>query len=225
MKTLVVIPSKNLEGTIGNVVRSILGLGLDLDVLVVNDGSTDGTSKAAKDAGAAVVEHPVNLGKGAALRTGFGYAVEHGYDAVITMDGDEQHDPGAIPAFLAALEKGGADVVVGTRMHAVGDMPAIRRWTNRTTSRVVSRLAGQEIPDSQSGYRIFSGYVLRDVAGSLVTSKYDTESEILIRAGRKGYSIGALPIESIYTDSVSHINPVIDTIRFIGLTFRSLFWR
>lgn len=225
MRTLVAIPSKNLERTIGNVVREVLALDLDLDVLVVNDGSTDGTSRAAREAGATVVEHPVNRGKGAALRTAFAYALEHGYGAVITMDGDEQHDPGTIPRFVAALEKGSADLVVGTRMHAVGDMPAIRRWTNRTTSRIVSRLAGQEIPDSQSGYRIHRSELLREIAGRLVTSKYDTESEILIRAGRKGYTIAALPIESIYTDSVSHINPVVDTLRFIGLAVRSIFWR
>jgi len=225
MKTLVAIPSKNLEDTIANVVREVLDLGLDLDVLVVNDGSTDGTARAAKEAGAIVVDHPVNLGKGAALRTAFDYALDRGYDAIVTMDGDEQHDPATIPEFVSALAGGDVDLVVGTRMHAVGDMPAIRRWTNRTTSRVVSRLAGQEIPDSQSGYRIIRSDVLRDVAGRLVTSNYDTESEILIRAGRKGHRIGALPIESIYTDSVSHINPFVDTLRFIGLAVRSVFWR
>jgi len=225
MKTVVVIPSKDLEHAIGDVVGRVLALGIGLDVLVVNDGSTDGTARAAREAGVAVIDHPENRGKGAALKTGFEYAIEHGYDAVITMDGDGQHDPSEIPAFVEALERTGADIVVGTRMHAVGEMPRLRIWTNRTTSRVVSRLAGQVIPDSQSGFRIFRVSVLRDVVGSLVTSRYDTESEILIRAAKRGYRVAATAIESIYTGAVSHINPVIDTLRFVRLVGRSLFWR
>jgi len=223
MRTLVIIPCKNLESHVGNVIRAVQALGLGLDVLVVNDGSTDGTAEVAKSAGAAVVEHPVNLGKGAALATGFHYAVEKGYDALITMDGDEQHDPASIPAFLEAIGEGGCDVVVGTRMDAVRDMPPLRVWTNRTTSRIVSLLAGQDIPDSQSGYRAIRTPVVDGMR--LVTTRYDTESEILIRAGRRGFSIGAIPIESIYTDGISHINPFVDTLRFIRLVWRSIFWR
>lgn len=225
MKTLVVIPSKDVEPAIGGVVSQVLALGLGLDVLVINDGSTDGTSRVAREAGATVIDHAENRGKGAALKTGFEYAVAQGYDAVITMDGDGQHDPSAIPGFVDAIEKTGADIVVGTRMHAVGEMPRIRIWTNRTTSRVVSRLAGQAIPDSQSGFRILKVGVLRDIVRSLVTSRYDTESEILIRAARRGYRVAATTIESIYTGAVSHINPLIDTLRFVRLVGRSLFWR
>jgi glycosyltransferase involved in cell wall biosynthesis len=225
VRTLVAIPCKNLEGVIGQVVHGVLSQDVGVDVLVVNDGSTDGTAAAARDAGAAVVEHEVNLGKGAALATAFRYAIDEGYDAVITMDGDGQHDPSAIRDFLRAREDDGADIIVGTRMHAVGEMPGLRIWTNRTTSRIVSRLAGQDIPDSQSGYRLLTTRVLREIVDSLVTTKYDTESEVLIRAARRGYGVGAIPIESIYTDSVSHINPFVDTLRFIRLVFRSLFWR
>jgi glycosyltransferase involved in cell wall biosynthesis len=225
VKTLVTIPCKNLEREVGDVVRGVLSQDAELDVLVVNDGSTDGTTSAAREAGAAVVEHEVNLGKGAALATGFRYAVERNYDAVITMDGDGQHDPEEIGSFLEAREATGADIVVGTRMDEVGDMPGLRIWTNRTTSRIVSFLAGRQIPDSQSGYRLLTTRVLRDIVGSLVTTKYDTESEVLIRAARRGYEIAAVPIESIYTASVSHINPVVDTIRFVRLVLRSLFWR
>ncbi len=141
MRTLVVVPSKNLEDAVGDVVRQVLGLDLGLDVLVIDDGSTDDTSRVAREAGAEVIEHPENLGKGAALKTGFEYALERGYEAVVTLDGDGQHDPAAIPQFLEALEKTGADIVIGTRMHAVGEMPKLRIWTNRTTSRVVSLLS------------------------------------------------------------------------------------
>lgn len=225
MRSLVIVPCKNLEEAVGNVVRQVLDLGLGLDVLVVDDGSTDGTSEAARDAGAVVVAHPENRGKGAALKTGFEYAIEHGYEAVITMDGDGQHDAASIPAFIEALEKSGADMVVGTRMNSVGEMPRLRIWTNRTTSRVVSLLSRQQIPDSQSGFRIIRSRVLKAVTRSLVTTRYDTESEILIRAGRRGFRVAAMAIKSIYTGAVSHINPVVDTLRFLRLVGRSLFWR
>ena len=225
MRTLVVIPCKDLEGEVGEVVRGVLGLNLGLDVVVVNDGSTDGTSAAAEAAGAHVLEHEVNLGKGAALKTGFEYAIAKGYDAVVTMDGDGQHDPSAIPDFLDALEKCDADIIVGTRMHAVGEMPKLRIWTNRTTSRIVSLITGQDIPDSQSGYRLIRVRVLRDIVKSFVTTRYDTESELLIRAARRGYTTAAVAITSIYTGAVSHINPIVDTLRFVRLVSRSMFWR
>ena len=225
MRTLVVIPCKNLESEVGEVVRGVLGLNLGLDVVVINDGSTDGTSAAAETAGAHVLEHEVNLGKGAALKTGFEYAVAKGYDAVVTMDGDGQHDPSAIPDFLDALDKCDADIIVGTRMHAVGEMPKLRIWTNRTTSRIVSLITKQNIPDSQSGYRLIRIRVLRDIVESFVTTRYDTESELLIRASRRGYRTAAVAITSIYTGAVSHINPIVDTLRFVRLVSRSMFWR
>jgi len=225
MRTLVVIPCKNLESEVGKVVRGVLGLNLGLDVVVINDGSTDGTSAAAEAAGAHVLEHEVNLGKGAALKTGFEYAIVKGYDAVVTMDGDGQHDPSAIPDFLDALDKCDADIIVGTRMHAVGEMPKLRIWTNRTTSRIVSLITGQNIPDSQSGYRLIRIRVLRDIVKSFVTTRYDTESELLIRAARRGYSTAAVAITSIYTGAVSHISPIVDTLRFVRLVSRSMFWR
>jgi len=225
MRTLVVIPCKDLESEVGDVVRDVLGLGLGLDVVVIDDGSTDATSAAAASAGAHVLVHEVNLGKGAALKTGFEYAVEKGYDAVITMDGDGQHDPSDIPNFVDAVEKCGADIIVGTRMHAVGEMPKLRIWTNRTTSRIVSLLTRRKIPDSQSGYRLIRVRVLEDVVNSFVTTRYDTESELLIRAARRGYSTASVGIKCIYSGAVSHIHPIVDTLRFMRLVARSMFWR
>jgi hypothetical protein len=89
----------------------------------------------------------------------------------------------------------------------------------------VSFLARQEIPDSQSGYRLIKAKVLRDVVKSFVTTRYDTESELLIRAARRGYRTAAVGIKSIYRDTVSHINPFVDTLRFLRLVARSMFWR
>ncbi|MCK4408759.1 MAG: hypothetical protein KAW67_01650, partial [Candidatus Eisenbacteria sp.] len=117
------------------------------------------------------------------------------------------------------------DVIIGTRMQAVGEMPKLRIWTNRTTSRIVSLLAGQKISDSQSGYRLIKVRVLRDIVQSFVTTRYDTESELLIRAARRGYRMAAVTIRSVYTGTVSHINPFVDTLRFVRLVTRSMFWR
>ena len=222
MRTLVVIPGRDIAATVAPLVGKIRAQDPALDVLVVDDGSTDGTAEAARRAGAEVVAHDGNRGKGAALRTGIAHAAARGYDAIVTMDGDLQHDPSAIPQFVAALARGDGDIVVGTRMRAVGSMPPIRVWTNRTTSRVVSRLAGQDIPDSQSGFRIMRTSAVSGIR--LVTSRYDTESEILIRAARRGARIASIPIEAIYEGARSHINPAIDTLRFLRLVALSFFW-
>jgi glycosyltransferase involved in cell wall biosynthesis len=223
VRTLVVVPAKNLEQRVGNVVRRVRDVAPDLDVLVIDDGSDDDTSGAAERAGARVVRHEVNRGKGEAIKTGIAEARDGGYDAILTMDGDGQHAPDEIPKFLDAMNTERWDIVVGSRMSDVGDMPPLRVWTNRTTSRIVSLLAGRTIPDSQSGYRIHRTEVV--AALPLVSSRYDLESEILIRAGRRGYAIGSVPIASIYEDSESHINPFVDTFRFVRLVVRSTFWR
>ena len=223
MTVSVIIPAFNEAKVIGEVVQGILQIHPDFEVIVINDGSTDDTAKAAASAGAQVFSHPYNIGNGASIKTGIRMAKG---EVLVFLDGDGQHDPSAIPDFISAAEREGADVVVGTRMHAVGEMPRLRIWTNRTTSRVVSFLAGREIPDSQSGYRLIRTRVLRDITRSLVTTRYDTESEVLIRAARRGYSTAAVAIESIYTEGgVSHINPVVDTFRFVRLVARALFWR
>ncbi|MBD3367882.1 MAG: glycosyltransferase [Candidatus Eisenbacteria bacterium] len=223
VRTLVVVPAKNLETRIGDVVQRVRANAPGVDVLVIDDGSDDDTAEAASEAGARVVRHEINRGKGEAIKTGIAAADEGGYDAMLTMDGDGQHDPVAVPDFLKAMASGRWDIVVGSRMSNTGSMPPLRVWTNRTTSRIVSLLAGQTIPDSQSGYRIHRTVLLRDMP--LVSSRYDLESEILIRAGRRGHSIGWIPIESIYEDSESHINPFVDTFRFIRLVVRSARWR
>jgi len=101
-------------------------------------------------------------------------------------------------------------------------MPAMRKFTNRTTSAIISRIAGCKISDSQSGYRLISRRVLEKI--ELVTGRYDTESEILIKAGREGAKIESVPIKTIYADEVSSINPLRDTIRFLSLVIRSFFW-
>jgi len=131
MKIAAVIPAFNEGHNIGNVVRGVLAF--VPTAIVVDDGSTDNTSEAAAEAGAMVLRHESNMGKGAALKTGFQCLVEHGYDGVITIDADGQHDPAEIPLFVDAAERG-YDMVIGNRMSNVSTMPFIRRFANHASS-------------------------------------------------------------------------------------------
>ncbi len=220
MNVCLLIPAYNESRTIGQVVseaRKTME-----SVVVVDDGSKDGTAQIAQDSGAFVIKHQVNSGKGAALRTGFQYVLDHGYDAVITMDSDGQHDVDDIPKFLQTFSRSRAGIILGSRMHDISTMPAVRKFTNKLTSFVGSLLAHQELKDSQSGFRLISSDVLRAV--ELETTGYEMESELLIKASRRGFRITSIPIKTIYGEEVSKINPVVDTYRFFRLLFRSLRW-
>jgi glycosyltransferase involved in cell wall biosynthesis len=220
MKACILIPGYNESKKIGQVVanaRKVIN-----DVVVVDDGSKDNTAQLAKDAGATVIKHEINRGKGAALKTGFNYAIENGYDAVITMDSDGQHDPDDIPNFLNAFEMLKSGIIIGSRMSDISTMPAVRKFTNKLTSFLSSMVAHQKIDDSQSGFRLITSDVLKAV--KLETDRFETESEILIKASKAGFRIISVPIKTIYGDEKSKIRPVKDTYRFIRLFFRSLRW-
>jgi glycosyltransferase involved in cell wall biosynthesis len=214
------IPAYNATGTIVQVVRDALRFLPPEDIFVIDDGSRDDTGAAADALGVRVFFHRSNMGKGVALRTGFKEVRSRGYDGVILMDADGQHEARFLPRFLEKAAGQHEELIVGTRMDRVGKMPWVRRFTNRLTSAIISALAGQKIPDSQSGYR----YVRTDVLEGLrlTTSRYETESEMLIQAGRRGYRIGSLPISSIYEDQKSAIRPGRDTVRFIRLVLKMI---
>lgn len=183
--------------------------------LVVDDGSTDQTAERASRAGAVVIRYSSNRGKGASLRSGFDWALKEGYDAVITMDGDGQHDPKDIPRFIERAKSSHAGLIIGNRMENVENMPLIRRLTNRVMSSIISRICSQRMPDSQCGYRLIKQKVLERL--SLATSRFEIESEILIKANRANFKIDSIPIRTIYKGEKSRINPLPDTIRFIRL--------
>jgi len=190
----------------------------DFVKLVVDDGSTDATGDVARAHGAEVAVHEVNRGKGAALMTGFRYALDAGWDWAFTLDADGQHLPAEMQSFLDAALSDNVDVVVGTRMDATADMPWIRKATNIFTSRVVSHLAGCPIPDSQNGYRLFRVPILDGLA--ITTVNYDFESEVLVRLARRGARIGSVPTTTVYGEETSSIHPLRDTMRFFRLVHR-----
>ncbi len=212
----VIIPAFREEKRIANVVREVRKSGLD--VVVVDDGSEDGTSATAKDAGATVIRLEQNCGKGVALNTGFDYARNNGYDAVITMDADGQHDPVEVPKFIEAYVRTGIPVLVGNRMAAPESMPFVRRMTNRFMSWLLSRVMGQYVPDTQCGYRLYRCDVIPFVSAQ--SERFAAESEILLHVAARGIRIGAVRISTIYADEKSKISPAKDTMRFLQMLLK-----
>lgn len=216
MNPAVIIPAFNEEARVQGVVAGVRRH--VAKVIVVDDGSTDGTADAAARAGAEVVRHPRNLGKGAAIRSGLRKAFEEGFDPAIILDADGQHECEEIPQFLRTARDQRADIVVGNRMGDTEGMPLVRYLTNRLTSFFVSRLAGREIPDSQCGYRLISRRAFETMR--FRTAGFDTESEMLIDAGRADMRIASVGVKTIYGTERSKINPFRDTLRFFKLMFR-----
>ncbi len=218
MKTCVIIPTYNEAKRIGGLVKEIKQQGRE--VVVIDDGSQDNTAQIAKNNGAVVLKNQDNLGKGASLIRGFQYALDKCCDAIITMDGDGQHLPEDIPDFIRLAEFGDAGVLVGNRMSKTKSMPLARFLANKFMSWLISTAAKQKIPDSQCGFRLIKKEVLQKL--KLKTVKYETESEVLIKASRLGFKIGCVPIKTVYAGEKSQINPFIDTLRFIKFMSREL---
>jgi len=213
MRVCVIIPTYNEADAIGNLVSEIKRLGFD--VLVVDDGSSDSTKEIVRGKGVALLENSTNLGKGSSLRSGFDYAIKEGYDFVVTMDGDGQHSPPEITRFIELVEKEHAGIIVGDRMQNCIGMPWVRRLTNTIMSNLISKLAGQRIPDTQCGFRLIKIDVLKNI--DLISYRFEIESEILIKAAKAGFKIISTPIKTIYQGEKSKINPFIDGLRFIRL--------
>ena len=208
-----VIPGYNEAPRIGAVVEAAR---VHLPVIVVDDGSSDGTAEVARAAGAAAIEQVPNQGKGAALRTGFRRALEDdGIEAILTLDGDGQHDPAEIPAFLAALAlEPRPDLVIGRRNFRA--MPPLRRLSNVLGGWAFSWAIGHEVPDNQSGYRLVS----RRLAEATLASDepgFAFEVEQITMCIRMGGTIAWVPIRTIYAGAPSHIRPLAHLREFIRI--------
>jgi glycosyltransferase involved in cell wall biosynthesis len=214
--TAAVIPAFNEEKHIGDVVRRTRE---QLDhVLVVDDGSSDETAGLAREAGAEVIVHPENRGKGESIKSGLRYWLERQLTWVVILDADGQHRPEEIDRLIRAAASDGASLLLGNRMKDISSMPLVRRWVNRYMSKKISRLCGQDIPDTQCGFRMLHRHFIPEVLTG--TDRFDYETEMLIIASRKGFRIESVPISTVYSDEVSSINPIRDTIRFFKLIRR-----
>ena len=212
-----VIPAYREERHVGEVV---LRTRAQLDyVLVVDDGSSDQTALHAQEAGAEVIVHPRNRGKGEAIKTGLRHWFDRQMEFVIILDADGQHRPEEIDRFVAAaVAPAGPKFLIGNRMGDVAHMPALRRMVNRYMSRRISRVCGQEIPDTQCGFRMLHRDLIPEMFGG--AERFDYETEMLFFASRKGHRIDSVPISTVYSDEVSSIHPVRDTVRFLKLMQR-----
>jgi glycosyltransferase involved in cell wall biosynthesis len=211
-----VIPAYLEEKHIADVVRRTLE---QLDsVLVIDDGSADATAATARNAGAEVIVHPQNIGKGESIKTGLRHWLERNFTYVVILDGDGQHLPEEIARFLPAASSTRAELLIGTRMKDLREMPLVRRLVNRYMSNKISRLCGQSISDTQCGFRMVHRSLIPDLLGG--AERFDYETEMLILASRQGCRIESVPITTVYSDEVSSIHPVRDTIRFFKLIRR-----
>jgi glycosyltransferase involved in cell wall biosynthesis len=217
------VPAYNAAARISGVLDGLTRQIQPGAIVVVDDGSQDDTASTAERAGVRVLRHPVNRGKGAAIRSGIGLINSlPNIDAVVMLDADGQHDPAEIPKFLEEFSKGKADIIIGNRMDARCAMPALRIFTNRLTSAIISMRAGQRVPDSQNGYRLIRASLLSKLR--LTSSRYEIDSELIIKACRAGGVVASIPVRTIYAGEKSAIHPLRDTFRFIVLVIRSLFW-
>lgn len=218
----VLIPAYNEEKSIARVVSEILSMGFK--VVVVDDGSTDSTEKKVRALPAECIVSSANEGKGAAIQRGFSWFLAGSYDALIIMDADGQHRPEDLGRFVTALENGRGDLIVGNRMSNPAGMPWVRVLTNRFMSFLISSVAGQNVPDTQCGYRALTRNTVTKIR--LETKRFEAESEMILLASRAGLKIASVPIKSVYDgDQISRIRPVRDTLRFFKFLVRAVIFR
>jgi glycosyltransferase involved in cell wall biosynthesis len=218
VRAVAVVPAFNEAGTIAHVVAGLSGA-VD-HVLVVDDGSTDGTAARARAAGAEVIEHGVNRGKGHAVRSAIAALQRRDFTHALLLDGDMQHLPAEAPRLLEAAARTGADVVLGERQFDRGAMPASRYQANRLGSRVLSWFVGVRFQDTQCGYRVVRLSALDGL--SLRARGYDIETEMLVKLSRRGARMTTVPVTAVYAGQRSKLRPVRDTTRtcFLAVYYR-----
>ncbi|GGR34524.1 MULTISPECIES: glycosyltransferase family 2 protein [Agromyces] len=212
-RTLIVLPAFNEEASVAKVVREIEAVLPGVRCVVIDDGSSDRTAQAAAAAGAEVLRLPFNLGVGGAMRLGFRYALANGFDNVVQIDADGQHDPAAVPALLDELET--ADVVMGARFAGVGDyeVRGPRKWAMRVLAVVLSRVARAKLTDTTSGFRASGPKAVRLFAAHYPAEYLGDTIEALVIAGRSGCVVRQVPVEMrVRTGGTPSHNPWKSTV-------------
>lgn len=216
-RILALIPAYNEAERLGGVIAATKP---QLPVLVVDDGSKDQTAAIAEAARVEVYRQIPNQGKGVALRTGFRWALDHGCDAVITLDADGQHDPAEIPKFLDLYAARQPDLIIGERQFT--KMPFPRNLSNTFGRWLFSKALGQPVRDNQSGYRLISRRLMEATLDSR-EGGFEFEVEMIVTCVRRGYTLAGVPIRTIYAGQGSHIKPVPQTIHFFRVVWQT--WR
>jgi glycosyltransferase involved in cell wall biosynthesis len=214
MNVAALIPAYQAAAHLGDVLLGLGALSPRPHVLVVDDGSRDGTAEVARQLGAEVTSFAGNRGKGHALIAGFRALAA--YDAVVTLDADGQHPPDRLPALVAAAERG-ADLVLGRRART-GSMPPLRRFANGFSSGWATWLAGQTVSDSQCGYRLYGRELLERTP--VTPGRYEVETEILVRAARLGFRFDEVEVPTLYGEAGSHLSTLRDVPRIVGVLGR-----
>jgi len=218
------VPAYDCAATVGAVIRGVRAAGLE--VVCVDDGSRDDTARLAEEAGAVVLRHPTNLGKGEALCTAFKFALDHPATGVLTLDADAQHDPADIPALVAEHRAHPGALVLGTRDMSV--VPGMRRFGNDVANFWINlfmgrRAPGDRVADTQTGFRVYPEELLR--RARVTTQRFETETELLLWAAKLGVDIRAVPIRTIYGQERSNFRNGPDALRVIRLVVGSALWR
>ena len=219
---IAVIPAYNAESTIKLVVSKVRR---KIErCIVVDDGSSDKTGVLAKEAGAELLIHVSNRGKGAAIKSAFDFLKKQNFKYLILLDADGQHEPGELFRLVQQAKRNRADVVCGNRMKNTKNMPKLRVITNKIMSKITSWLCWTNLSDTQCGYRLVSKRAVNNI--KIKKDNFEVDTEILFQASKLGYRISEATVSTIYTeDHASHINPVKDTLRFFRLAIRLLITR
>jgi len=219
VKTAALIPAYNESRTIGTVVAGVVRCADH--VIVVDDGSSDGTGQLAHSAGAEVIRREPNGGKGLAIRAGLERLLQGPFTHVLLLDGDMQHRPDEAPRLIERA-RAGADLVIGERQFRRESMPRNRYWANRIGSRALSAFVGAPVNDTQCGFRVCRLEPLRGIR--LRSRGYEIETEMLIKLRRRGAIVVGVPISAVYADAPSKLRPVRDTTRtcFLAVYYRYL---
>ncbi len=209
MSECILIPAYNAAKTLRDVATECCELGLP--VVVVNDGSRDGTRGVLEGLAVTILDHPANLGKGRALKTGFAWAASQGFDGVVTVDADGQHDVSAIPDLIRAARQTGAAITIASRFTQFEEMAGLRKFWNRFGVWCMRKRTGFEITDSQSGFRHYSVASLNRLR--MDADGYNLEMEILMKVWKQGGTIASIPLAARVADgrATSHFRPVRDT--------------
>ncbi|HEX7219334.1 MAG TPA: glycosyltransferase family 2 protein [Burkholderiales bacterium] len=224
MKIVGVIPAYNEAATIRDVATRALRFLPNL--IVVNDGSSDGTLEELGGLPVTLISNPVNLGKGASLARGFAIALAEGADAIVTLDADAQHCPEDIPRLVDAAQAHPGRIVIGARLWDRDKVPPLRYFGNRFANFWVAWAAGFPVADSQSGFRLYPAALLRNISVN-PAARFAFESEILIEAGRAGVRTTAVPIAALYPANArpSHYRNAVDTARIVRMVAWKLITR